>query len=109
MICITMTISVLFLWIGCLAVFLSSPNQKLLIKRPSKNITWAIFTVFCVFSWYLLLNLYPAVTSGLVVLSLVMAFWTIIIIAHGHLKIKFLPFACIGAVFSLALAQLGGL
>jgi len=104
-----MTISVLLLWTGCLAVFLSSPNQKLLIKRPQKNITWPIFTVLSIFSWYLLLNLYPAVTAGLVVLSLVMAFWTIIVIAHGHLKIKVLPFACIGAVVSFGLAQLGGL
>ena len=104
-----MTISVLILWTGCLAVFLSSPNQTLIIQRPSKNITWSIFSATCLASWYLLFASYPAITAALVVLSIVMAFWTIIVIAHGHLKIQLLPFASFGAVFSIGLAQLGGL
>ena len=104
-----MTISVLLLWTGCLAVFLSSPNQTLIIQRPSKKITWSIFSVSCLASWYLLFASYPAITAALVVLSIVMAFWTIIVIAHGHLKIQLLPFVSLGAVFSIGLAQLGGL
>jgi len=104
-----MTISVLILWTGCLAVFLSSPNQTLIIQRPTKNITWSIFSATCLASWYLLLPIYPAITAALVVLSIVMAFWTVIVIAHGHLKMQLLPFACVGALFCTGLSQLGGL
>lgn len=104
-----MTISVLILWTGCLSVFLSSPNQTLIKKPLSKNMTWSIFTVSCLISCYLLLPTYPAITAGLVVLSMVMTFWTVIIIAHGHLKLQFLPFASLGAIFSAGLSLLGGL
>ncbi|SFC60947.1 hypothetical protein [Pseudoalteromonas denitrificans] len=96
------------LWVGSLLVFISSPNQKLIEKRVSKKIAWPVCIILMLSSWYFLSEQYAAISAALVVLTAVMAFWTLIVLAHGHLKMTLYPFALSGLLISITLAQLGG-
>ena len=96
------------LWLGCLLVFMASPHQKLCSKQVNKKFSWFVFTLLTSLSWLLFCAIYSMVIAAIVVLALIMAMWTAMILLHGHLKTKLLPFALVGGAIAILLVQLGG-
>jgi len=104
-----MEIAILLTWLGCVMTFTSTKHQKLLSYRVSKPAIWSIFVLLIVSSWLFLTIDYPFISAGLMVLSSVMMMWIVVVLAHGHIKLKLLPFTVAGAALSVALVQLGGI
>jgi len=101
-------VATFLLWLGCLMVFLASPHQKLTTRRPSRGYSWWVFVILTTSSWFLFCAIYSMVIAAIVVLTLVMTMWTAIVLVHGHVKTKLLPFAVGGSVISVVIVQLGG-
>jgi len=104
-----MLISSAVLWIGCLFVYISSPNQKILKKPLPKKITYPIFIIGVVMSVFLLLPEYSLIISSLVVLIQIMVMWTSTVFILGHIKPGFISYLIGGALFFSLLSLLGGI
>ncbi len=103
-----MEVAILLVWLSCVLTFVSTKHQKLTSLKLSKWIVWGVFVTFNGSSWYMLTLDYPLVSAGLMVLSAVMMMWIAMVLAHGHLKLKLVPFTLTGAVISIGLVQMGG-
>lgn len=95
------------LWLGCMLVFLASPHQKLTQKRPLKGISWGAFIFLTIISWLMFCAIYSMVIAAIVVLALVMTMWTAIVLVHGHVKTRLMPFFIIGSAVSVFIVKLG--
>lgn len=96
------------LWLGCVLVFIASPHQKLTNRRPNKGISWGAFIVLTTISWLLFCAIYSVVIAAIVVLTLIMAMWAAMVLVHGHVKTKLIPFFICGSIVSITIVQLGG-
>ncbi len=97
----------LILWGSCLLVFIASPNQKFVTKRPNKLISWCIFVLFTVVSCLLLSSIYSMVIAIILCLALIITMWLAIIFLHAHCRLTLLPFAVLGAMTISSLVGLG--
>lgn len=104
-----MLISSAVLWIGCLLVYLSSPNQKLLNQYLPQKITYWLFGLCIIVSWVLLLPEYSGVIAGLVMLAQVMIMWPCTVFILSHTKPSLPLYVIGGTVFFSSLSLLGGI
>jgi|GEM_PF-5690079 len=114
-----LAISSFTLWIGCLLVYVSSPNQKLLksplfskilVSKPLfKIILYSLFSVLATISWWGMAQVYTYFIAALVVLSLIMVMWTCTVFILGHIKTSFISYFISGGIFFSILALLGGI
>ncbi len=104
-----MFVEIILLWSACLLVYLSSSQQKLLLKRPGKVIVWLVFTIFIQLSWNLFRAHYSNVSAGLFVLSTIITMWVLMVLVHGHSKLGLFSFALGGGCVCLFFTLLGGL
>lgn len=104
-----MEFAIILIWLGCVLTFTATKHQKLLSYRLSKSAVWSVFALIIVISWFFMAVDYPFISAGLMVLLCIMMMWIIVVLAHGHSKLKLLPFTAVGIVLSTALVQLGGM
>jgi len=93
-----MEVAIILTWLSCVLTFVSSAKQDLATIKQAKWVVWTIFTLLISVSWFLMSAVHPWISAGLMVLAAVMMMWTAIILAHGHLKLKILPFTLIGGL-----------
>lgn len=96
----------MLLWTGCLASFLASPHQQLLTKRLPTVPAWSIFALCLPCSWWLNLQFYSPAISAILVLVSIMLMWPTIVLCHGHLRARLLPFALAGGVTCTAIIMM---
>ena len=104
-----MLISSTALWIGCLFIYLSSPNQKILQQYLPKKMTYWLFSFCVVLSWFFLLPEYSGVIAGLVILAQIMVMWPSTVFILSHTKPTVPVYVISGAVFFSLLSLLGGI
>ena len=104
-----MLISSAVLWIGCLLVYLSSPNQKLLNQSLAKKITYWLFGLCIIVSWFFLLPEYSGVIAGLVMLTQAMVMWPSTVFILSHTKPTLPIYVAGGTLFFASLSLLGGI
>lgn len=102
-------ISSFTLWLGCLLVYVSSPQQKLLQVPFTKVVTYPIFFISIVVSWFALTQEYSGVIAAIVVSVLIMVMWLISVFTAGQIKPRFIPYMASGAIFFSLLSEMGGL
>lgn len=100
--------TILILWLPCLLVFLSSSHQQFLSQSLSGKLTWPIFVLSLPGCWWLNLPQYGPVASGIMVLFSVMLIWITIVLCHGHLKVRLLPFTLAGGLTCVGLISVIG-
>lgn len=101
-------ISSFILWIGCLLVYISSPQQKLLPTPISKVVSYPIFLVLVLTSWFALSQEYSGVIAAIVALSLIMVMWPTSVFIVGQIKPRAIPYIVSGTVFFSLLSVMGG-
>jgi hypothetical protein len=102
-----MLASTMLLWTGCMTSFLSSTHQQFLRKPLSPIIGWTVFFLAVINSWRLNSFNHEWLTAGLLVVVVVMLMWPVIILCHGHFKIRIVPFTMLGALTCIGFALLG--
>ncbi len=103
-----MLLAVLFIWLGCAAVFFSSKQQKLLARRIRKDVAWAIFTLATIIATYLFSQHHLAVTAGLLTLANVMVIWLIFVFSQGHFRVTSVKYLVSAGSFAVISYWLGG-
>ncbi|MDP2560642.1 hypothetical protein [Psychrobium sp. 1_MG-2023] len=104
---IVLFLSLLTLWTGSLAAYLSSNKQQVLVNPAAKVVTWPVFIISFVVSSYLLMGTYSPTASILLCLSLVMLFWISVVLTLGHIKLKVAHLYCHGLIILLFISLLG--
>lgn len=102
-----MLVSSAVLWIGCLLVYLSSPNQKLLTRSLRKKLTY-LFSLgcFCV-SWYVLLPSYSGVIAFIIIVIQAMVMWPSTVFILSHTKPSLVLYLLSGGAFFSSISFLG--
>lgn len=104
-----MFISSSVLWVGCLFVYISSPNQKIIKESPPKKFTYPVFFISVVMSVILLLSEYSALIASIVVLTQIMIMWSCTVFILGHVKLSLTTYIISGGVFFSSISLLGGI
>jgi len=103
-----MFISGVLVWLGCLLVYMTSKNQKLMDKPLRVKFSYPISFIALLNSWVGFSQEYSNTIAAIVVLSLVMVMWSTIVLFLGHIKTTFIPFFAGGSVVTALMIQLGG-
>lgn len=103
-----MFISGALVWIGCVLIYISSKNQKLVEKPLVASVTYPLAAVAMITSWVGFSQHYTGVIAALVVLGLVMVIWCVTVLLLGHVKARFVPYLAYGGVITAVVTQFGG-
>jgi len=87
----------------------SSPQQKLLHTRVTKIVSYPIFFITVLTSWFALSQEYSGPIAAIVALSLIMVMWPTSVFTAGQIKPRFIPYMVSGAIFFSLLSMMGGL
>ncbi len=71
-------------WLGCLAPYLASNRQKLLLRPLPRWLGWAAFVLLQLVAYAGLRLHYAPLTAGLLLLMLIMCAWPFMVIAAAH-------------------------
>lgn len=93
---------VLMVWLGCLAPYLASKQNRLSQSHLPKSLAWVFFSVLQIAAVSLLQAPYGFASANLIVLTLLMCMWPVLVFSAPYFKQRTLLLSSVAlSIFAL--------
>lgn len=103
-----MFLAVFLIYLGCIAVFFSSRQQKIKLNQLNKKRSWSIFVITVITSIAILSQQQLMVVACLLTLTHIMAIWILLVFSQRYFRPTLIKYFIGGILFAALAHWFGG-